>query len=172
MNSLKQLFLRRTRQAEGDKISPAQPLVLVADVPEIDEENIPQSPPPLKVMPLTFMKRFCFVPLEDSAESITVAMANPLDFSTREAILNAYGKPLNIVRASEETISQFIYRWYEAEADMTAEKGKNAEDVLLTAEDQLWDDPEHLKDMASEAPVIRLVNHLINNAIEFRSVTA
>ena len=166
MNSLKQLFLRRTRQAEGDKPSPAQTSVLVPDVPEVDEAKIPQSPPSLKILPLTFMKRFCFLPLEDSAEFVTVAMANPLDFSTREALLNAYGKPLKVVRASEEIISQFIYRWYEAEADMTAEKGKNAEDVLLTAEDQLWDDPEQLKDLASEAPVIRLVNHLINNAIE------
>ncbi|MBW1900103.1 MAG: type II/IV secretion system protein [Deltaproteobacteria bacterium] len=166
MNSLKKIFPRRPTQPEGGIISPVQPSDLVADVPEIDEDKFPQSPPSLKVLPLPFMKRFRFVPLEDSGEFVIVAMANPLDFNTREAILNAYGKPVKVVRASEETISQFIYRWYEAEADMTSEKGEGAENVILTAEDRLWDDPEHLKDMASEAPVIRLVNHIINNALE------
>jgi len=36
----------------------------------------------------------------------------------------------------------------------------------LSVEEQLWDSPEHLKDMASEAPVIRLVNHLISKAMD------
>jgi general secretion pathway protein E len=163
MNSLKKIFPRKTAPPEGAIISPAQPSDLAADVPEIHEDKFPQSPPSLKILPLPFMKRFRFVPLEDSGEFVIVAMANPLDFNTREAILNAYGKPLKVVRASEETISQVIYRWYEAEADMTSEQGEGA---ILTAEDRLWDDPEHLKDMASEAPVIRMVNHIINNALE------
>jgi general secretion pathway protein E len=166
MNNLKKIFPRRKSQPESSIISPNQPSDLAAHVPKIDEDKFPQSPPSLKVLPLPFMKRFRFVPLEDSGEFVIVAMANPLDFNTREAILNAYGKPVKVVSASEETISQAIYRWYEAEADMASEQGEGAEDGILSAEDRLWDDPEHLKDMASEAPVIRLVNHIINNALE------
>jgi len=166
INNLKQLLLRKTKPAGTHRVTEVQPSDLLAEVPEIDEEEFPQSPPSLKVLPLSFMKRFCFVPLEDSGEFVMIAMANPLDFNTREAVLNAYDKPVKIVRASEETISQFIYRWYEAEADMTGDKGQSAEGMILTAEDQLWEDPEHLKDMAAEAPVIRLVNHLINGALQ------
>jgi len=159
INSLKQFFLRRTKQDGGGAIFNSQPSAPSADVPEFDESQFPQSPPDRSVLPLPFMKRFRFVPLEDSGEVVIVAMVDPLDFNTREAILNAYDKPIKVVRASEETISQFIYRWYEAEADMSSEGTESTED-------QLWEDPEHLKDMASEAPVIRLVNHLINNALE------
>lgn len=43
---------------------------------------------------------------------------------------------------------------------------KGPDDLDVSLEDQLWDSPEHLKDMASEAPVIRLVNHLIAKALE------
>jgi len=165
-NSLKQFFQRRSKQDEGDMISTPQPSSLSSDVPEIDENGFPQDPPAPNVLPLPFMKRFRFVPFDDSEESVSIAMADPLDFNTREAVLDAYGKPVNVFKASEETISQFIYRWYEAEADMTADETGSPEDMGLSIEDQLWDDPEHLKDMASEAPVIRLVNHLINNALD------
>jgi general secretion pathway protein E len=110
------------------------------------------------------MKRFRFIPLDDANGRVLVAMADPLDFITREVVERAYDKPLEIFQSSEETISQFVYRWYEAEVDMTS--GERTDDLDLSLEDQLWDSPEHLKDMASEAPVIRLVNHLIAKALE------
>ncbi|SPD73470.1 Type II secretion system protein E [uncultured Desulfobacterium sp.] len=164
MEKLKTLLFRRSKVSEEAYVSPVP--AFVSDWPEISVEDFPQLPPSLKILPLAFMKRFCFVPLNDSGDAVLVAMADPLDFNTREAISGAYGRPLKVVKAPEEAISQFIYRWYEAEADMSQEKGEGAEEGALSAEDQLWDDPEHLKDMASEAPVIRLVNHLIANALE------
>jgi general secretion pathway protein E len=166
IDNLKQFFRRRTKQDEG-RITPMAPSpVPDMGIPEVNGSHFPKSPPIRRVLPLLFMKRFQFVPLDDSGEVVTVAMADPLDFNTREAILNAYGKPLKVVRASEDIISQHLYRWYEAEADMAAKEVEGSQDIYLSSEDQLWDDPEQLKDMASEAPVIRMVNHLIIKAVE------
>jgi general secretion pathway protein E len=166
IDNLKQFFRRRTKQDEG-RITPMPPSpVPDMGIPEVNGSHFPKSPPIRRVLPLLFMKRFQFVPLDDSGEVVTVAMADPLDFNTREAILNAYGKPLKVVRASEDIISQHLYRWYEAEADMAAKEVEGSQDIYLSSEDQLWDDPEQLKDMASEAPVIRMVNHLIIKAVE------
>jgi general secretion pathway protein E len=134
------------------------------DFPELSESGFPENPPALNPFKLHYMKRFRFLPLDDADGQVLVAMADPLDYNTREVIERAYDKPLKICRASEETISQFVYRWYEAEADMTS--GERTDDMDMSLEDQLWDSPEHLKDMASEAPVIRLVNHLIAKALE------
>ena len=86
----------------------AQVSLPALDIPEVDEAHFPQSPPLRRVVSLPFMKRFRFVPLDDSGEFVIVAMADPLDFNTREAILDAYGKPLKVVRASEDIISQHI----------------------------------------------------------------
>jgi general secretion pathway protein E len=133
-------------------------------VPEIDESDFPEDPLPINLLPLRFMKSFRFLPLYDSRENVTVAMADPRDFNTREVIQEAYGKPIEVFKASEETISQFIYRWYEADADMNGDD--SSDETELSTEEQLWGSPEHLKDMASEAPVIRLVNHLIHKALE------
>ena len=166
IDNLKQFFRRRTKQDEG-RITPMAPSpVPDMGIPEVNGNHFPKSPPIRRVLPLLFMKRFQFVPLDDSGECVTVAMADPLDFNTREAILNAYGKPLKVVKASDEIISQHLYRWYEAEADMAAKEGEGSQDIYLSSEDHLWEDPEQLKDMASEAPVIRLVNHLIIKAVE------
>ncbi len=132
--------------------------------PELAESGFPENPPALNPFKSHYMKRFRFLPLDDADGQVLVAMADPLDYNTREVIESAYDKPLKIRRSSEETISQFVYRWYEAEADMTS--GERIDDMDMSLEDQLWDSPEHLKDMASEAPVIRLVNHLIAKALE------
>jgi general secretion pathway protein E len=144
-------------------VPPPEP-VLPEGVEEIDESQFPEGPPALNTLSLNFMKRFRFIPLEDTGDYVRVAMADPFDFNTIETVRRAYGKPLRVYKASEETVSQFIYRWYEAETDMTGEGGH--EEIELSIEDQLWENPEQLKDMASEAPVIRLVNHLMGRALK------
>ncbi len=135
-----------------------------AAFPELAESGFPENPPALNPFKSHYMKRFRFIPLDDANGRVVVAMADPLDFITREVIERSYDKPLEIFLSAEETISQFVYRWYEAEVDMTS--GERTDDMDMSLEDQLWDSPEHLKDMASEAPVIRLVNHLIAKALE------
>ncbi|MBF0203528.1 MAG: type II/IV secretion system protein [Desulfamplus sp.] len=139
---------------------PAKPLTIL----EMDEKDIPETPPAVNLLPVHFMKRFRFLPVNDSEERLQVIMADPLDFNTREIIRKAYAKKLDVYSASNEMISQYIYRWYEADADMTGEESADA--LNLSMEDALWDDPEQLKGMATEAPVIRLVNHVINRALE------
>jgi general secretion pathway protein E len=166
-DNIKQTLIKRFRRLPPEADIPAciydEPPVF-AEFPKLEESGFPENPPALNPFKSHYMKRFRFLPLDDSNGKVPVAMADPLDFTTREVIERTYDKPLNIFRASEETISQFVYRWYEAEVDMTS--GERADDLDVSLEDQLWDSPEHLKDMASEAPVIRLVNHLIAKALE------
>ncbi len=132
------------------------------DIPEITEDDLPENPPSISLMPMSFMKKFRFLPVDDSEDFLVVIMVDPCDFNTREIIRKRYDKPLKVYKAQEDLISQYLYRWYEADADMSGED--NEDDISL--EDQLWEDPEQLKGMASEAPVIRLVNHIINKALD------
>jgi general secretion pathway protein E len=166
-DNIKQALVKRFRRSppEADNCEfECVELPVYDDFPELAESGFPENPPALNPFKLHYMKRFRFLPLDDANGQVLVAMADPLDYNTREVIERAYDKPLSICRSSEETISQFVYRWYEAEADMTS--GERTDDMDMSLEDQLWDSPEHLKDMASEAPVIRLVNHLIAKALE------
>lgn len=142
------------------------------EIPSYDELGIkslisadfPEKSPNLNGVTPLFMKQWRFVPLMVEDGAVKVAMVNPLDIYLREQLSSIYNMPVVPVHASEEDILGVIYRWYEAEVDI--EGGDTEVDFL---DSDLWDDPEQLKDLASEAPVIRLVNHVISQAIEVKA---
>ncbi|MBN2232425.1 MAG: type II/IV secretion system protein [Deltaproteobacteria bacterium] len=147
---------------EASVFAATEPAVL----PEMEAADFPETPPPLTALPLPFMKRFLVLPVTGDVDEVVVVMAQPEDYSTREIVRRTFDRPVLFRRAAAETVSQYIYRWYEAEVDMAAgEPGEGELDI----EDQLWDNPEHLKDMASEAPIIRLVNHLVTRAVSLNA---
>src|SRR5438270_2104722 len=108
-----------------------------------------------------FLRQFRCLPIGREDHTVTLAMADPLDFETLAAVRNCTGLKVNPVLASEQEILDAIDKYYgesaKAEADIDAESGQAAEDL------------EHLRDMASEAPVIRLVNTIIAQAVEKRA---
>ncbi|WP_051328224.1 GspE/PulE family protein [Desulfatirhabdium butyrativorans] len=161
LNLLKERFSGKPSESAAEPLPVFDPAAL--GIETIEESGFPESPPATNPFSVAYMKRFRFVPIGETDDTVTVAMAAPLDWISREVIERTYAKRVDVVAAAEETISQFVYRWYEAEVDMGSGEAMDGEASL---EDQLWDNPEHLKDMASEAPVIRLVNHIIAKALE------
>jgi general secretion pathway protein E len=86
-------------------------------------------------------------------------MADPLDFETISAVSGFTGLKIEPALAGEQEILDAIDKAY-GEAEKQAEEGH---------EGRADEDLEHLRDMASEAPVIRLVNAMIAQAIEKRA---
>jgi general secretion pathway protein E len=88
-------------------------------------------------------------------------MADPLDFETISAVRHVTSLRVDTAIAGEQEILDAIDRFFgEAEREEGAvepEAGHAAEDL------------EHLRDVASEAPVIRLVNAMIASAVEKRA---
>ncbi|HID97480.1 MAG TPA: type II secretion system protein GspE [Thermodesulfobacteriaceae bacterium] len=131
----------------------------------ISAGDFPEKPPMVNGLSPQFMRQWRIIPLSMDDMGIRVAMAAPQDLYLREIIENMFQKPVIPLLASEEDILTAVYRWFEAEVDL---EGKSEEDNFQIG-DELWDDPEQLKDLASEAPVIRLVNHVISQALETRA---
>lgn len=131
---------------------------------QISAADFPEKPPAINIDGLSsrLMKQWRLAPLEATPDFLKVAMANPNDLYAIEALEMLYGARVLPIKANEDDILAAIYRWYEADMDLAASDTDQEE----RSEEGLWDDPEQLKDMASEAPVIRLVNHLISQAIE------
>ncbi len=90
-------------------------------------------------------------------DTLVLAMADPLDHFTPAAIRLACGLETRIEVALPIELEAALDRLY-PEAETVADAEENPE----AAED----DTERLKDMASEAPVIRLVNQIIAKAVE------
>ncbi len=138
-------------------------------VPHVTAEDLPQVPALENTFSVKFMRECRFVPLRaEGSEELTVAMADPQDWSTLDAIrLYSGGRVVNVLLARESEILDVIEKFYGNQASTLGRIVEGIEEVDASAEDS--EDIEHLKDLASEAPVIRLVNLVISRAVESRA---
>jgi general secretion pathway protein E len=96
------------------------------------------------------------LPLADDAGGLTLAVADPLDSFAPAAIAAATGRPVTV----------HVGVPVELEAAMTRLLPDNETEDKAADSAPSEDDAERLKDLASEAPVIRLVNQIIGRAVE------
>jgi general secretion pathway protein E len=140
----------------------AQAMAEVLDLPLADPALFPSEPVAEGLFSLRFLKDARVLPLADEEDSIRVAVADAADPFVLQALADAAGKPAQAQVALPSEIEAALTRLYdkptEAQADAEPELGEFDEE-----------DIEHLKDLASEAPVIRMVNHLIQKAVESRA---
>ncbi len=130
-------------------------------VPVAALDGPPPSVPETESMAARFLRQCRFVPIGVEDHTLTVAMADPLDFETISAIRGFTGMKVSPALASEQDILDAIDKYYgEAEKESTELEGRAGE---------AQEDLEQLRDMASEAPVIRLVNTMIALAVEKRA---
>jgi general secretion pathway protein E len=129
------------------------PLVSIDGPPAVSTETEALSP--------RFLRQFRCLPVGRDDHTVVLAMADPLDVETVAAVRSCTGLKVNTVLAAEQEILDAIDKYYgdsaRGESGIDPDNADAAEDL------------EHLRDMASEAPVIRLVNAIIAQAVEKRS---
>jgi len=110
---------------------------------------------------LDFLARSQAIPVAEDDTGVDVAMADPEDSFTLQALTLALGKPVRPQVATGSDIQAALQQLRGTDAEPVDSADHNTEANL--------DDVEHLRDLASEAPVIRLVNQLISRAIELHA---
>jgi len=113
-----------------------------------------------------FLRDAKALPLRETDEGLVVAMADPADAFTVRAIEMASGKRVLARLAVTTELESGLERLYGAGK---SSMGQIVDDIATRDEEQDLGDIEHLKDLASEAPVVRLVNLLITHALESRA---
>ena len=113
-----------------------------------------------------FLKQARMIPLAEEAEALVVAMADPLDDNAARALEFALDKRVERRAAVPAEIEAAYERLYgdgrpamQQIYDLAGEREDTDRD----------EDLARLRDLASEAPVIRLVNALITRAVEMRA---
>jgi general secretion pathway protein E len=129
------------------------PLASLEDPPAVMPETERLSP--------RFLRQARALPLAVEDSTLRLAMADPLDFETLSAVRLATGLTVKPELATEAEILDAIERYYGEEEKEIASAGLDGEESAA--------DLEQLRDMASEAPVIRLVNAMIAAAVEKRA---
>src|SRR3990172_3978924 len=138
------------------------------ETPFAAKEDFPQEPVLINHLSVQFMKESKFIPARLNDRELTVIMSNPLDYYAIDAIRLATSREVRVLAGRESEILWAIDQFY---GTGSTSMEKIIEDIdgipEYVPEDE--ENVEHLRDMASEGPVIRLVNLVISRAIEVRA---
>jgi len=127
-------------------------------LPFVTAEDFPDVMPEVPGLQPDYLRTHLIYPLKQDEAGLTVAMANASDNFIRQALALATGLKVHPCVAMPSDI----------------EKALTSQDEPDTEEDDRFDTDsgdfvEHLKDLASEAPVIRLVTQIIGRVIDMRA---
>jgi len=141
----------------------AEAMAELVGAPVAHAGDYPETPLfPERLKP-KFLRKAHALPIAEDAESVVIAMADPLDNFTSRAIAAAIGRPVTVAVAVPVELEGAFDRLYPETEE--GNSGALLDDISAGAE-PVEEDADRLKDLASEAPVIRLVNQLIARAVE------
>ena len=135
------------------------------DVTQVDYEWI-------KKVPIHFARRYRVLPLKVDDGAIVVATTDPLETAALDDLRLLLGMPVKAVLTSAMTLMSCLNRAYDEVASPTG-----AEQVMedIAASENLdkiaheLDEPQDLLDATDEAPIIRLVNSVLFQAVRQRA---
>ncbi len=132
-------------------------------------DDLPKVPLVMNGISSRFIREFRVVPVEMRENRLKIAAADPGNRFAVDALRVATGADIEVCSADADVIDEYINRYYGPDQQNFS---KIIEDIGETGATVVSDEEEsvgHLRDLASEAPVIRLVNLLITRAVELRA---
>ena len=135
-------------------------------LPIVETCDYPVEPVLTDRLSAKFLQEFRVLPLSDSPDGIVLAMADPLDSYVIQAIHLLANKPVFPRIGIPADLEAAFSRLYSGGGTAI---GGIVEGLPETADESTQRDVERLRDLASEAPVIRIVNLLIGRAVDLRA---
>ncbi|WP_171900882.1 GspE/PulE family protein [Planococcus maritimus] len=127
-------------------------------IPHVSLFRYPFDPLLFNIVPKDFAKRKLLVPLKREGDRLFIAMTDPTDFITIDDLRLATGFQIEPTIASKEDILKTIAKYYEEES---------YEELLEEMPDATEEKEDALTDL--DAPVVRLVNQLLSNAVAMKA---
>lgn len=136
--------------------------------PYIEPEDFPKVPFIIETLSTRFIRENKVVPLEFTEDTLKIVMANPGNREVIDALKIAVAHNVVVYASAPKSIDDYIEKFY---AEETRDINKLIENIEDTSLQIMRDDEDvgHLQDLASEAPIIRLVNIIITRAVESRA---
>ena len=137
-------------------------------IPYLKHDDFPHELQPVEGIEITeaFLREKIIFPLNLEENILTVAIYDPFDLYTLENLKVSLGKEIKICLSAEDTILEAIESYYGSGNSAMDRMVQNIQSDENAVEGMDMEATEHIRDMASEAPVIKLVNHIISQATE------
>jgi general secretion pathway protein E len=120
-------------------------------------------------LPITYAKKAIVIPLRQENGTVVAATAEPLLLSTVDDLSVLFGANISLCLASSELILDNLNRLHSEDlnkAEDTAQEMEEEDLSFLAAE---LEEPTDLLEATDDAPIIRLVNSLLSQAIRERA---
>ncbi|HET9670979.1 MAG TPA: type II secretion system ATPase GspE [Casimicrobiaceae bacterium] len=145
----------------------AEALAAQLALPLVDSSGYPEFPILEERVSARFLREARALPVREDESELGLAMADPTDHYTIGAFEMVTGRTVRPMVAIPTDLEAALERLYGAGRSAV---GQLIGDVETRSDELTFDaDVQQLKDLASEAPVIRLVSLLITNALEMRA---
>lgn len=136
------------------------------DLPVADAQDFSEAQVVAAELPIPFLKSSRIVPIADNGEAVVVATADPFNAEAPAALSYLLKRPVTRKLAAGGDVDAAIERLYGARGARTSRPDIA---TAITAEDAAAADVRRLEEMASDAPVIKLVQELIVRAVEVQA---
>jgi general secretion pathway protein E len=134
---------------------------------KLEETGIEQIP--VAKVPIAFYRQQKVFPIAVSEDGVKVAVSDPLNLQPLDDLAVFLGTPVEPVLSSERELMAAINRFFDRETGSTEQVMQDLEGEDLGAIADEIEETDDLLDLASEAPVIRLVNSILTQAVRARA---
>ena len=140
-------------------------------VPSINLRHFDIDENVAKIIPVDLARKYNVIPVNKTGATLTVGMSDPTNIFAMDEITFMTGYRVEPVVSSEEAILEAIDRYFGSSRELELKKVMDDlatvdEAALELLEEEEEMDIAKLTDEASEAPVVRLVNLLLTDAIK------
>lgn len=144
----------------------ARTLAVQGDLRVLAMEDYPELVILDEQVSIRFLKESQAIPIAEDVATLTLAMVDPTDQYTIKAFEVLTNKAVCVVVAAKDEFEAVYEKLY---GTGKSAMGQIVDDIETVDGDDFGDDIQHLKDLASEAPVIRLVGLIMRRALETRA---
>jgi type IV pilus assembly protein PilB len=137
-------------------------------IPKLSLDNLVIDPSIVEIVPLSIARKHHLIPVFRIGNTLTVAMADPLDVIALDALKYLTNLKINRVVSTSTAISQAIHQYYSLRESM-AEVIKDISEEDPSVRTDFAATVSEAEASTSEAPLIKLVNLLITQAVRDRA---
>jgi len=120
-------------------------------------------------LPVSFAKGNLMLPLWRTEDAIRVAVSDPLNLESIDALQIAYGESLEPVVVPDQALLDAINKVFDRRAAADQVMSDIADEQVISSEQTIDNIDIDIIDADDEAPIIRLVNAILNQAVKARA---
>jgi len=135
-------------------------------VPSINLAELEVDPAVIKIIPSDVAQKYQIIPVNRAGSTLIVAMSDPSNIFAVDDIKFMTGYNVEVVVASESALKSAIDRFYDQSASLADVMGEMDMEDFEVVGDEEEVDVSSLERATEDAPVVKLVNLILTDAIK------